>query len=212
MRSHGPASQLIAAAARPVLAPLGCRQKGHSRVWIADQRSWLIHLEFQPSRFGGQTCLTVGTYWLWYEQTTLSFDYGTRIADFAPYRDEAQFAPVAQDVATRAAAEIAAIRTKFGSVSDIARHLVATGGDGFWPLYHMAVASALAGDAATAQACFRRLDAKPVSRDWEAKLQSDASALSRWLPDVAAFRAAALAVINRARALQGLPAVSDSLA
>jgi hypothetical protein len=206
VRSRSPASRSFAAAAQPILAPLGCRQKGHSPVWIADQRFWLIHVEFAPGRFGQGAWLTVGTYWLWYVQSGLCFDYGERITDFAAYRDDEQFAPVARDLAARAAAAIAAIRAKFGSVSDIARHLVAAGGDGFWPLYHAAVASGLADDRETARGLFRRLAEKPAGRAWEATLQSDASALTRHLADPAEFRAAAIDVINRARALQGLPA------
>jgi hypothetical protein len=211
VRRKSPAARVIAAAAQPLLAPLGCRQKGHSLVWIADQRCFLIHLEFEPSAVGAPTCLTVGTYWLWYAQSALSFDYGTRLTDFAAYRDDAQFAPVAHDMAIRAAAEVAAIRAKFRSVSDIARHLAATGGDGSWPLYHAAVASALAGDSASAGGFFRRLAEKPANRAWEATLQADAKALAHYLPDAAAFRAAAIDVINRSRALQGLPADSDCL-
>lgn len=205
MRRKSPAVSVFAAAAKPILAPLGCRQKGHSGLWLADQRFWLILVEFQPGSVGQGTHLTVGTHWPWYAQSTLCFDYGSRMTDFAAYRDDEQFAPVAQSLATRAAAEIAAIRAKFGTVSDIAHHLVATGGDGFWPLYHAAVGSALAGDTETAQGLFRRLAEKSASRDWEATLQSDASALARYLPDAAAFRAAAIELINRARALHGLP-------
>jgi hypothetical protein len=211
VRRKSPAAAVIAAAAQPILAPLGCRQKGHSLVWIADQRFFLIHLEFAASGFGAPTCVTVGTYWLWYAQSALSFDYGTRLTEFAPFRDAEQFAPVARDMAMRAAAEIAAIRAKFRSVSDVARHLAEAGGDGYWPLYHTAVAAALAGHVAAAQNIFRRLAEKPASREWEATLQADASALARCLPDTAAFRAAAIDVINRSRALQGLRADSDCL-
>lgn len=173
-------------------------------MWLADQRFWLVHVEFEPRRFGERTHLYVGAYWLWYVQSSLGFDYGTRLTDFPAYRDDEQFAPIAQDMAMRAAAEIAAMRAKFAAVSDIARHLAATGGDGLWPLYHAAMASGLAGDSEAAQAFFRRLAEKPASRAWEATLQADAGALARHLPDAAAFRAAALAVINRERALHGL--------
>ena len=201
---------MIAAAATPLLAPLGCRQKGHSLVWIGDRRFWLLHVEFAPRSAGGPSQLYVGAYWLWYVQSSLGFDYGTRFADFPAYRDDAQFAPAARDMAARAAAEIEAMRAKFAAVPDIARHLAATGGDGVWPLYHAAVATALAGDATAAQDAFRRLAEKPARRDWEAKLQADAGALAGHLPDVAAFRAAASAVINRQRALQGLAPDSGS--
>jgi hypothetical protein len=208
-RPQRPAARVIAAAAQPILAPLGCRQKGHSPLWIADQGFWLILAEFQPRAADEPSHLSVGAFWLWSVQSTLSFDYGRQFTDFAAYRDDGQFADVARDMARRAVGEIAAIRTQFAAMPDIARHLAAAGGDGFWPLYHAAVASGLAGDAETAQSFFRRLAEKPAGRAWEATLQADAGALARHLPDPAAFRAAAIGVINRARALHGLPAVSS---
>jgi hypothetical protein len=209
MRSRLPADpeagRLIAAAARPVLEPLGCRQRGHSRVWIADRRFWLIVVDFRASRSGAETSLDVGAHWLWYAQGRWCFDYGRHVAAPAAYRDAAQFAPVAAALAARAGEEVKAIGRNFASVSDIARHLLANPDEAFWPLYHKAVVSGLAGDTGAAEQHFRRLADKQASRAWEAQLQSAAGALARHLPDGAAFRQAVAKVIARTRALQGLP-------
>ena len=184
-----------AAAARPVLTPLGCHQKGHSRYWIADQRSWIVLVEFQPGSVAGGPYANVGAQFLWCAEGHLLFDYGRRISGFAP-----------DELAREAAAEIVAIRQKFTSVADIARHFAATPSDEYWPLYHRAVATALAGEIDAAKSLFARLAAKSATRDWQAKLQADAASLARHLPNEAEFRAAVAAVIARARALLGLPA------
>jgi hypothetical protein len=195
MRSRVPvdiaAKHALAAAARPVLVPLGLKQKGHSRHWIADCGCWIVIVEFEPAGFFAK----VGAQFLWSADGHLLFDYGLRIGGLT-----------VEDLARRAGDEAAAIRQKFASVSDIARHFAASPSDEFWPLYHRAVATALAGEVDAALPLFARLAEKPAMRDWQQKLQADASGLARHLPDQAAFRAAIAAVIDRARALHGLPA------
>jgi hypothetical protein len=202
--------RLFAAAARPLLEPLACRQKGLSRVFIADERYWLLIVELRPASLGALE-LAVGTHWLWYPQSRWCFDYGYKAGTAEPYRDAAQFTPVAEGLARRAAAEAAAVRAKFASVADIARHHAAAANDGWWPLYHRAVASGLAGDIEAAGQCFRRLGEKPATRDWETQLQSDAGGLAPLAGDRVAFRGAITTIVNRARALQGLPADPDCL-
>lgn len=197
-RLGGDHGRLIAEAAEAVLPPLGCRQKGRSPLWIADQGLWVILVDF-----GHSPVLTVGASFLWYVQSTWSFDHGTRIDDFAATEP---FAPVAGAIARRAAEEVASLRAKFSSIAAIASVLVERAGDAPWPLYHAAVASGLAGDDATAARFFRRLDEKPASRDWEAELAAQASALAQSLGDEAAFRRAVGEIVARMRALHGLPA------
>ena len=205
MRSRAPADseakRLLAEAARPALTPIGCRQKGHSRYWIADERSWIALVEFQPGSVGGGPYANVGAQFLWCAEGHLLFDYGRRISGFAP-----------DELVREAAAEVAAVRRKFTTVADIARHFAETPSDEYWPLYHRAVATALTSEIEAARGLFARLAAKPATRDWQAKLQADAAALARHLPNEADFRAAVAAVIACARALLGLPADPSPLA
>ncbi len=42
-------TRLLTAAARSILRPLGCVQKGRSRTWLDDQDWWVGVVEFQPS-------------------------------------------------------------------------------------------------------------------------------------------------------------------
>jgi hypothetical protein len=183
----------IAAAAGPVLAALGCRQKGRAPMWIADQRFWVVLVDLQPG------ILTVGASFLWWVQSQWSFDHGRRFADVG---DEEQ-------MAHRAAEEVTALRAEFPSIAAIARVLVDRAGDRHWPLYHAAVASGLAGDSDTAARLFQRLLEKPVTREWEAELSSTSRALAQSLGEPAAFRRAVTELINKMRALQGLPRDSD---
>jgi hypothetical protein len=182
----------LADAARPVLAPLGLKQKGHSRHWIGDERCWIVLVELVPD---GEVCAKVGAQFLWCAEGHLLFDYGRRIAGLAP-----------DELARATAAEVAAVRRKFMSPAKIARHFAAAPSDEPWPLYHRAVATALAGEIDAATSLFARLAAKPATRDWQTNMQADAAALARHLPDLGDFRAAVAAVVTRARALLGLPA------
>lgn len=188
-------ARTVAAAADPVLAPLGCRQKGRSTLWVADQRFWVVLVDFQPGT------LTVGASFLWWVQSRWSFDDGVRVTD----------AGDAPSMARRAAEEVAALRARFASMAAIANLLVARAGEASWPLYHAAVASGLAGDGATARQMFERLLAKPATRDWETALAAQARALAQHLKSPAAFRAAVAEVVNRMRALQGLPREAECL-
>ena len=201
MRSRPPpdneAKRAVAAAVRPILAPLGLKQKGHSRHWIGDQRYWLALVEFEPDGAHAK----VGAQFLWSAESHLVFDHGRRIE-----------AATAEALARQAAGEIVTLRQTFASVADIARHFSEAADGGDWPLFHRAVATALAGDTTLARDLFARLAAKPAASDWQKKLHADASDLARHLPDAPAFRAAIAETINRARALHGLAADAGCLA
>lgn len=72
-------SRLITAATRTHLRPLGCVQKGRSRVWLDDQGWWVGMVEFQPSSWSKGSYLNVGACFLWNEKDFLSFDAGHRV-------------------------------------------------------------------------------------------------------------------------------------
>jgi hypothetical protein len=117
---HG---RLIAAAAKAALGPLGCKRHGQSRTWVSDEKLWAIVIEFQPSSWSKGTYLNVGACWLWRADRDLSFDAGYRVADFIPFESTEQFAPLVAAMATQAAREVIALRTRFQSINDIHRHL-----------------------------------------------------------------------------------------
>jgi hypothetical protein len=176
------------------LAPLGFRQRGLSAVWIADRGFWIAVAKFEAAR------VTVGAHWLWYVQSRWVFDAGTRIeggpAEATPHR---------------AAAEAARLGERFGSLAAIARELAAPA-TAFWPLYHAGVAHGLAGDPAAAANFFARLMELPARRQSEREILATASALAQELSDLASFRAAVAPIVERTRALQGLPAAPIAFA
>jgi len=161
----------LAAAARRILSPLGCEQLGRSRTWIADQRFWVIVIEFQPSSFSKGSYLNVGASWLWHVKNYWSFDHGSRVEGFKPFRDEHQFAIMAEELALRAAEEVEALRTRFASLPAIGHELTPKSDASAWPVYHAAVAAGLAGDVATARRLFDRLIQELSTAEWHQKLQ-----------------------------------------
>jgi hypothetical protein len=200
---HG---RLIAAAAKAALLPLGCKRKGRSRLWIADQRFWVIVTEFQPSGWQKGSYLNVGAMWLWSVKEYWSFDYGHRVEDFIPFHDKRQFAAAAADLAARAADEVRGLRQKFYGPEAIAHHLVADAGGTIWSTYHAAVASGLVGHLDTARKLFRQIERWPATQDWQRQLQAYSAGLATRLNDQQDFPSAVLAVIQQSRARLGLPA------
>lgn len=204
---HG---RLITAAAKSILGPLGCRQVGRSRTWIADQRFWVIVIEFQPSSYSKGTYLNVGVCWLWHAKAYWSFDYGDRIrvGGFESFESEDQFSLVAEEFATRAADEVRLLRRRLASLRAIAEELAASEVAG-WPRYHAAVATGLLGRTDDAERIFARLIEQPVTFDWEKELQAASMELRRLLPDTRAFRAAIRKIVDESRELHRLPPDDD---
>ena len=118
------ASRLFADAAKSTLAPLGCKRVGRSGLWIADQRFWAIVVGFQRSRFGGDAYyLDVSVMWHWHAKDFWSYDYGKGRCESASYWDDRKFAPVARQLASRAAEEVIRLRNELTSIRDIARQI-----------------------------------------------------------------------------------------
>jgi hypothetical protein len=199
---HG---QQLASAATAVLSPLGCVRVRRSRTWIADQRFWVIVIEFQPSGFSKGSYLNVGANWLWHAKNHWSFDQGGRVEAFIPYREAPQFASAAEHLATRAADELRLLRQKFASLTEIARKIVPDANVSGWPVYHAAVATGLTGDFATSERLFNLLANEQPGFDWHRKLLAESAELARSLTDTAMFRGAVLTKIQEARKLHKLP-------
>lgn len=206
MASQNEHGQLIAAAAKAALAPLGCVRVGRSRTWISDQRFWAIQIEFQPSGWSKGSYLNVGAAWLWYPRKGLSFNWGYRVADFIPFESAEQFAPLIVGMAVQAGREVLALREKFRTLAGIHRHLAGNIGRDSWPVYHAAVAAGLVGDIAGARQLFRRMEAWPTNGyDWQQTLKSDTAVLAALLDTPVRFRAAVDEKIAQCRALNKLP-------
>jgi hypothetical protein len=138
-------SRLINAAAKVVLRPLGCVQKGRSRTWLDDRVWWVGVVEFQPSSWAKGSYLNVGACWLWYEKDFLSFDAGYRVESFHPFTGNEAFELVAEKLAERASHEVTALRERFPSPSHVQSWIAAKPRTSIWDHYHLAVSAGLAG-------------------------------------------------------------------
>jgi hypothetical protein len=136
-------NQIITAAAREVLRPMGLKQKGRSRVWLDDHGWWLIVVEFQASSWSRGSYLNVGAMWLWHEPDHhIRFDVGHRVdgAGFIQYQNEDQFIPLARRFADLAGQEVRALRERFPDLRSVCEHLVAENPGRGWPAFNAGVA------------------------------------------------------------------------
>jgi len=157
--------KLIASAARDILAPLGFRQKGRSRLWFADHGWWLVVVEFQPSGWSRGSYLNVGAKWLWNKVSHWSFDFSfhpaARVSSFCEFETEEQFREASRGLARAAAAEALRLRAAFPDITAVADLLtVEVSG---WPdahgLFDAAAAAYLAGRYDEAVRLFTQLSA-----------------------------------------------------
>jgi len=203
-----PHSKLLTAAARRILHPLGLFQRGRSRTWLDDHGWWLGVVEFQPSGWDKGSYLNVGAMWLWFEKDYFSINHGYRVENFATFQDETQFAPLAENLAIRAAEEVARLRSLFPSVHSAARQLAAKPLMGFWDCFHAGVACGLSGDTAQAGRFFDKVAGTDDKQDWVQVVVSLAREYSRALTDLPAFRRRIEGVIRRAREMLRLPQIA----
>lgn len=196
--------KIIAAAAKAVLAPMGCARKGRSRIWYSDQRYWLIAAEFQPSGWSKGSYLNIFVAWLW--KASHGYPIAYRPAKFVPFESAEQFTPQIADMANVAAQEVEKQRERFSTFNRIYQHLLSESHRDHWPKYNAAVAAGLAGEMATARRLFDEMAARQTSGyGWQEKLKLDGAALAKLLDEPAQFRAAVLAIIERRRKVMRLP-------
>jgi hypothetical protein len=144
-------SKIIAAAAKEELASLGFRQKGRSRLWLADHGSWLNVVEFTPSRWSKSVSLINAAHWLWVGAGFMSFNEAIPSKCHAEFETEDQFRSAASEIATVARAnalEIEARFPSFGAIADFAVERARTSPDRMGPSwwgYEAGIASALIG-------------------------------------------------------------------
>lgn len=188
---------LILAAARAALLPIGCVRKGRSRTWYSDQGFWAIEIEFQPSGWSKGSYLNIGPRWLWRERSGRAFSY--RPTDFILFESTDQFTPLIETMAGIAARETLAMRKRFSSLSDITHYLISNLRDG-WPVLDAAIASYLVGDVETSRTLFLRMEQWPTyGYEWQQNLKQHARGLALMLDDPARFRSSIIATIQLAR-------------
>lgn len=204
---------LIAAAAKAALAPIGCFRSRRSRLWLSDNRYWAVMVEFQPSSFSKGCYLNVGASWLWYEKKRggLNFNVGYRVDDagFIPFESAAQFRPLIDAMAARAALEVQRIQMKFSSIDAISRYLNSDLNTTILDLFHAAVAAGLNGETQSARSSFERLLALPMSFEWQSELRAKAAELTVAINDLNKFRYAVADIIKSRRLAAGLPSIED---
>lgn len=181
-------NRIIKAAAKAVLQPIGCKQKGGSRTWLDPHSMWTGVIEFQPSSWSKGSYLNVGACWLWYEKDFLSFDDGYRVAQFQAVESEELFIQAAATLATQAHDEVLKLRSRFSSIEKIAAYLKDKDFSSIWQNYHAAVAAALVNDMSHATT---RFDAVMQNKDdlgWARELKSHTAMLASISGDPVLFR------------------------
>lgn len=202
-----PHDKIITAAAKRALSPLGFRQKGRSRTWLADHGWWATVVEFQPSGWGKGSYLNVGAHWLWSESGHLSFDFGYRVEAFQPFESDAEFTAAAESLAEKAAARALDLARLFPSVSATAdtleQELVAMNllARGSWPSLNAGIAAGLAGRSAIA------IDLLTGVSDGRVKPLAERLAAHAGSP--ASFKPPIAALIEAQRTALDLPSLPD---
>lgn len=194
-------SRIIAAAGKSILAPLGCKRKGTSRLWFDDHAWWVTLIEFQPSSWSKGSYLNVGAMWLWNAKGHWSFDDGYRVDAFHQFKDESQFASAAEQLAQCAADQVRAFREKFPSLPAVSTYLNGKENKSIWDHYHAAIALALSGANERAVHKLSAVLHSPVHAPWVGELQEKAKALLAKNSSSLLFSAAVREEIAKAREL-----------
>jgi hypothetical protein len=201
-------NRVLREAAREVLAPLGLSQKGRSRTWL-DDRGWhAIVVEFQPSSWSKGSYLNVGATWLWFAKDHFSFDYGYRVRDHEE-AERGDWAATSLSLAQSAAKRVLAIRDEATDVTAAARLLRVEAAQPWWPEFHAAVSSGLAGDDAGAQRIFAALLRHEAPHPWQRELQRRAGDFYAHLGNSHDFQIHVIGVIQRCRLALKLNPLSD---
>lgn len=210
---HG---RIITAAARSILRPIGCVQKGRSRTWLDDHGWWLGLIEFQPSAWSRGSYLNVGACWLWSANGYLSFNEGHRVEDFRSFVDSESFEQSARELADLAKEEILGLRNRFSSLDATAAYLTSKPireGD-LWSHFHAGVSAGLMGWAEKAKAFLESAIAvEEQDAEWVHSLKLHCTNLLLVVDDIQAFRRLVRANVAHGRAVLKLtPWIDDAQA
>ena len=201
----------IAAAAKSVLAPMGCKRKGRSRTWLDDHGWWVGVVEFQPSGWSKGSYLNVSASYLWkppFAQSTWSFDalIGPR-----PWHDAVEresFMGKAMGLASIACATLTTLRGHHRTIALTADWLQAQwNGRNPWQNYHLGMAFGLSGRVESGRHHFR-IGVDPVSQvEWAKALSRESEAFAALIEDQSAFKNAVLERIQATRKALKLPPI-----
>lgn len=194
-------NRLIKQAARAELKPIGCVQKGQSRLWYDDRKWWVVVVEFQPSSWAKGSYLNVGACWLWHDKNYFSFDDGNQAEAFREYSDAWKFEQDAQFLAVRAKEAVFNFRLKYPSIYACAEHLKAQACTSEWEMFNSAVAAGLAGDVKFAKKRLSELLGRELRFDWQKNLHSRAAALYEIVQDTERFKTEIANIVKSGRAL-----------
>lgn len=146
--THG---KIITAAAKAELASLGFRQKGRSRLWLADHGFWINVVELTPSRWSKSVSLMNAAHWLWVGAGFMSFNEAVPSNCHAEFETEDQFRSAANEIAQVAREKALEIEARFPSFGAIAAFVVERArsspgrmGPSWWG-YEAGIASGLVG-------------------------------------------------------------------
>lgn len=211
MASRSEHSRLLTLAAGAHLAPLGCKQQGHSRFWFDNHGWWAATVEFQPSSWSKGSYLNVGAMWFWHPADHWVFNEFERVAPFQEFRDDVQFAEVASRLAERAASQVLALRQKFNSIEAAAAYLTQAPTGGFWQDYQAGIAASLVGDTPAAAARFQAVASIPATAAWIGEAQARAQRLFGSFTSMSRARELVAGEVARTREKLKLPQLpSDS--
>ena len=208
-------NRIIATAAKSVLGPMGCEQKGRSRLWLDDHGWWVGIVEFQPSARSKGSYLNVGASWLWTQHDYWSFDdgatpSGSRVEAFHKYQSPEKFGSIAASLAETAKAELTRLRERHRSIEATAGYLCGRAASNVWDHFHAAVAAALVGDTRMSRTRFRAVASERLEFPWVTQLRRQAVQLEELIDEPAQYREAVTDLVGRTRDLRKLPKIMAS--
>jgi hypothetical protein len=204
-------NNLITAAARKHLAPLGGVQEGRSRLWLIDSGWFASVVEFQPSSFGKGSYLNVGAHFLWSPANVITFDFGYRKDGFHEFNDESEFADVADSLARLAAQETLALQSRFPTPKVLHGMTPGNTGEAWIDRFHRGVSHALDSQPEQADFIFDTL-LNPKSEKQADPAYDEYARLRTLLHDLPAFKRRIGEIIGERRAELKLPSNDEPLA
>ncbi len=200
-------SRIIAAAAKKELVPLGFRQQGRSRLWLADRGSWLNVVEFTPSRWLKSVSLANAAHWLWLGAGFISFNESVPSQLHAEFETEEQFAEAARKIAQAARDNARLIDDRFPSFHTVAEFVIERAesspdrmGPSWWG-YEAGIAAGLLGRTDEATRFFHGIT--------DDRVRERAAPLLALLKNPGAFREAVSATVAQERARLKLAALEQ---
>jgi hypothetical protein len=198
----------IAAAAKAILAPLGCVRKGRSRIWLDDHGWWAGVIEFQPSGFSKGSYLNVAASYMWkpgIDQDVWTFDALIKNSKSWRAVKDASFSTQATELAVMARTALAELCENHRTIAVAADWLASKEISGsLWHEYNLGMAYGLAGSTERSRRYFK-LAVDPLPKyEWIGALARESQDFAALLDDPVRFRAAVLQRIQETRSARKL--------